>query len=102
MIGESPQDRFGRSVALSGSGFLFAVSGYWNDANGDKAGHVLIFRYNMQLSNQRAEAVKKMLVALGMDPARISTFGYGETDLAVPTDDNVLESKNRRVEVVVN
>lgn len=70
-----------------------AVNGHTDTTGSD--------RYNMSLSNRRAEEVKKMLVALGMDPETIDTFGFGETDLAVPTGDNELEPKNRRVEIIM-
>ena len=59
-------------------------------------------RYNLLLSNRRADTVKRMLVSLGMESEQIETFGFGETDPAVPTDNDVVERKNRRVEVVIN
>ena len=59
-------------------------------------------RYNMMLSNRRADTVKKMLVVLGMQSEAIEAYGFGETDLKTPTADEVLEPKNRRVEIVVN
>ena len=59
-------------------------------------------RYNLLLSNRRADTVKRMLVSLGMDPEQIEIFGFGETDLAVPTGNEVVERKNRRVEIVAN
>lgn len=57
--------------------------------------------YNQQLSNRRAEAIRKELVADGIAPDAIETTGHGESDLAVPTADNVNEPRNRRVLVVV-
>lgn len=59
-------------------------------------------RHNMILSNDRADSVKQKLIELGMAAGQIATYGYGETDLAVPTPDNTFEPKNRRVEIVVN
>jgi outer membrane protein OmpA-like peptidoglycan-associated protein len=35
--------------------------------------------YNQQLSEKRAEALKAWLVARGVDPQKIETFGYGKT-----------------------
>jgi flagellar motor protein MotB len=32
---------------------------------------------------------------------KISTHGYGEGDLLVPTADNVPEARNRRVEIMI-
>lgn len=59
-------------------------------------------RYNLDLSQRRANTVKKALIGLGIAAERIINFGFGETDLAVPTPDNTYEPKNRRVEIVVN
>jgi OOP family OmpA-OmpF porin len=55
----------------------------------------------MELSWERAQAIKVYLVQKGIDPARISTIGYGDTR---PLSDNFTEQgreKNRRVEVQV-
>lgn len=71
-----------------------AVHGHTDTTGGD--------RYNMMLSNRRADTVKQMLVSLGLSPDDIQTYGFGETDLAVPTADGVLEPQNRRVEIVSN
>ena len=57
--------------------------------------------YNQQLSNRRAEAVRKELIANGVAPDDIATSAYGESDLAVPTADNVQEPRNRRVVISV-
>jgi OOP family OmpA-OmpF porin len=56
--------------------------------------------HNLTLSQQRAAAVKKQLVTMGIDAARLTTKGYGDTK---PISDNVtIEGKanNRRVEFV--
>lgn len=52
--------------------------------------------YNMKLSVRRAKVVKEVMVQMGARPESIQTSGVGETDLAVQTDDNVREPKNRR------
>jgi OmpA-OmpF porin, OOP family len=54
---------------------------------------------NDRLSLQRAQAVRDRLVAAGATPARISVAGRGEREPAVPTDDEVAEPRNRRVEI---
>lgn len=56
--------------------------------------------HNLTLSQQRAEAVKAQLIAMGIDGSRLSTKGLGDTK---PISDNTsLEGKanNRRVEFV--
>ncbi len=56
--------------------------------------------YNMKLSQQRAEAVKSMLVEMGIEVSRLSAKGYGESKPI--SDNNTPEGKanNRRVEFV--
>lgn len=56
---------------------------------------------NDQLSLQRAQRVKILLIPLGIPADRIVTAGRGEREPIVPTKDNVDEPKNRRVEINV-
>lgn len=58
-------------------------------------------RYNQKLSVKRAEAVKTVLVGLGVSEANIVTIGKGESAPLVPTPDGVREPQNRRVEIVL-
>lgn len=53
-------------------------------------------QYNQQLSWQRAEAVKRALVQQGVNPARIITTGYGESQ---PISSS--HAQNRRVEITI-
>jgi len=56
--------------------------------------------YNLQLSEQRAAAVKAALSGLGIDGSRMQTKGLGET---VPVSDNTSpegKANNRRVEFI--
>ncbi|MFZ0483837.1 MAG: OmpA family protein [Desulfobacterales bacterium] len=52
--------------------------------------------YNQILSEKRAMAVKNALVQRGVDPARIQTVGYGESQ---PISSN--DAVNRRVSIVI-
>jgi OmpA-OmpF porin, OOP family len=56
--------------------------------------------HNLTLSQQRAEAVKTQLVSMGIDAARLTAKGFGDSKPA--GDNNSLEGKanNRRVEFV--
>lgn len=56
--------------------------------------------HNQRLSVRRAESAAAMLRSGGV-AARLRIFGKGETDLLVPTADNVNEPRNRRVEIVL-
>jgi outer membrane protein OmpA-like peptidoglycan-associated protein len=77
---------------------VFSIEGH-SDSSGDPA-------YNLQLSQLRAESVKNWLVQnMGVDPARVTTRGFGSTRLIVPaTDpfDEAREGANRRVEIVLH
>jgi outer membrane protein OmpA-like peptidoglycan-associated protein len=57
--------------------------------------------YNDRLSLARAERVREMFVAMGIPGSRIQAAGRGKRELLVPTDDNVSEVRNRRVEINV-
>lgn len=57
--------------------------------------------YNLRLSNLRAQALATILVQKGVKNSYIKTTSHGENNPLVPTEDNVHEPKNRRVEVVV-
>ena len=57
--------------------------------------------YNMALSLRRANAVKNEMVRQGVPADAIAVVGKGESQLLVPTGDNVREPQNRRVEIVI-
>lgn len=56
---------------------------------------------NAALGLQRAQTVRDALVAGGIAPPLITLRSHGEGDALVPTADEVSESRNRRVEVMV-
>jgi len=58
-------------------------------------------QFNDNLSLQRAERVRGELVKLGIAEARVQIAGRGEREPLVPTDDEVAEQRNRRVEISV-
>jgi len=56
---------------------------------------------NLSLSDARAAAVKAALVAdFGIDGARITTKGFGDTKPSVPNANAAGRAQNRRVEIV--
>ncbi len=55
---------------------------------------------NQILSERRANEVRRQLLADGVQ-ANISTQGFGETQLAVPTPDNTPEQRNRRAVIIL-
>ncbi len=58
-------------------------------------------QYNMRLSNDRVKAVKKFLVANGVDASRIKTLYYGEYKPIADNKTHEGRQKNRRVEMKI-
>jgi OOP family OmpA-OmpF porin len=70
----------------------FRVEGH-TDGDGDES-------YNQKLSEERAAAVKSLLIQNGIDATRLDSKGYGES---IPVDNNSTpegKANNRRVEFV--
>lgn len=57
--------------------------------------------YNMQLSKDRALAVKNYLINGGIDSNRIETKGFGESKPLINETNDEARAKNRRVEMVI-
>ena len=71
----------------------FNIEGH-TDSVGDDA-------FNLELSENRADSVKKALIDMGIDASRLNSEGFGE---AIPIEDNETpegRAMNRRVEFVV-
>ncbi|MBI2257510.1 MAG: OmpA family protein [Flavobacteriia bacterium] len=56
---------------------------------------------NLKLSDDRASAVKKYLVSLGIQESRLSAKGYGESKPKIPNDSDYSRSINRRTDFVI-
>ena len=57
--------------------------------------------FNDKLSRARAERMRDLLIERGLPAQRIEAAGRGKRELLVPTEDNVSEPRNRRVEISV-
>jgi outer membrane protein OmpA-like peptidoglycan-associated protein len=57
--------------------------------------------YNQELSENRAEQVTQYLMELGVDPGRLNTIGYGESQPIAPNETSSGRQENRRVEVAI-
>ena len=58
--------------------------------------------YNLALGERRAQAVKNVLVALGVPAARVSTISYGKERPEIPHSDDQSYAQNRRGVTTVN
>jgi OOP family OmpA-OmpF porin len=56
---------------------------------------------NMQLSRERANAVRRYLISRGVRPSRLSAQGFGPDRPIAKGNDEAARAKNRRVEFVV-
>ena len=76
------------SVLNKYPGTRIQIAGHTDDRGSEQ--------YNQQLSWQRAEAVKNALIQQGVNPSRITTMGYGESQ---PISSS--RAQNRRVEITI-
>ena len=67
------------------------IRGYTDASGGEK--------YNLKLSQERADAVRKSLIAQGIPASKIRAEGRGKSDLLIKTRDGVREAQNRRVQI---
>ncbi len=58
--------------------------------------------YNKNLSQRRADALKKALTDRGISPRRIETIGYGEEYPVATNMNEAGRQQNRRVEVIIS
>jgi OmpA-OmpF porin, OOP family len=70
----------------------FEVGGH-TDGDGDAD-------YNLNLSNQRAGAVKAQLIIMGVNASRLTAKGYGKTKPIADNTSDDGKANNRRVEFV--
>ncbi|MGC1650215.1 MAG: OmpA family protein [Candidatus Sulfotelmatobacter sp.] len=78
------------AIKAAPSGSQIEIGGY-TDNTGDAAS-------NLQLSQQRADAVRSYLVAQGVDASALVAKGYGDTKPAASNDTVEGKFQNRRIE----
>lgn len=74
-------------------GMMVEIAGHTDDLGPDE--------YNQQLSQRRADAVKKYLVRLGVDEHRIRATGYGESRPVANNGSQEGRKLNRRTEFTI-
>ncbi len=57
--------------------------------------------FNMQLSQERAAAVRQALIRNGVDASRLTAKGYGDTQPLKPNDSDKNRALNRRVQLII-
>ena len=72
---------------------LIRVEGHTDSVGSDK--------YNMDLSQRRAYAVKDLLTQRGVSPSRIETVGFGKSMPVASNDTEAGRQRNRRVEIKI-
>jgi OOP family OmpA-OmpF porin len=80
-------------ILLDNPGLVVEVAGHTDDV-GDE-------NYNANLSLARAVSVRDYIVDLGVDPTRITSRGYGESDPIADNGTDDGRATNRRVELRV-
>lgn len=83
-----------KKIAESKAGSKIIVTGY-ADSSGPES-------MNLQLSEQRAQFVKKQLLEAGVPAERITALGKGENNPVADNSTPEGRSKNRRVEIQPN
>jgi outer membrane protein OmpA-like peptidoglycan-associated protein len=71
-----------------------AIEGHTDSVGGDD--------YNLGLSQRRADSVRSHLVSRGVDAARITSMGAGESTPVADNDTAAGRQQNRRVEVIIS
>lgn len=87
-------DRIAEEIKNAPADYTITLNGHTDRAGPEQ--------FNLELSQQRAEVVKKALIKRGIPKKRMETFAFGESDPRVPTKDGVAEKANRRVEIFIN
>jgi outer membrane protein OmpA-like peptidoglycan-associated protein len=81
-------------ILLAYPGLKLQLEGHTDSVGGDE--------YNLQLSQQRADAVRDFLTEQGVAVANITSIGLGKSDPVASNDTAAGRQQNRRVELVVS
>jgi outer membrane protein OmpA-like peptidoglycan-associated protein len=81
-------------IVLGHPGLKLAVEGYTDIIGSDEV--------NQTLSEKRASTVRDYLVQQGLDPASITSAGFGKSNPVASNDTNEGRQQNRRVEIIIS
>jgi OOP family OmpA-OmpF porin len=85
-------DRFAKF--LETSAYDVEIQGHTDSVGSEK--------YNQNLSQKRADAIKNYLIKLGIEKSRLTSVGFGESKPVASNDTEDGRYQNRRVEAVLN
>lgn len=91
---EAKESLIKAAISLKSSETNIIVQGH-TDSSGTQA-------INQKLSEKRAQHVRDILVANGVQNSRVSAVGYGESRPAVPNDTEANRALNRRVQLEIS
>lgn len=80
-------------ILLVTPGYKLTIEGHTDSVGSDE--------FNQKLSEARAKAVQDYMASAKLDPAIMSTQGFGKTQPVASNDTDAGRQKNRRVEIVV-
>lgn len=83
----------GAGILLRNPSILMTIEGHTDSVGSDA--------FNLALSNARAQAGVDYLTALGVQPARLFSVGYGETRPVADNGTSAGRAENRRLEFVL-
>jgi len=83
----------GAGILLRNPSILMTIEGHTDSVGSDT--------FNLALSNARAQAGVDYLTALGVQPARLFSVGYGETDPIADNGTAAGRAQNRRLEFIL-
>ncbi|MGB7666307.1 MAG: OmpA family protein, partial [Candidatus Acidiferrales bacterium] len=75
-------------------GLKLQIEGYTDSVGSDA--------YNQTLSESRASSVRAYLVSQGVDPAAVTSIGYGKSNPVASNDSVTGRKQNRRVEIIIS
>ncbi len=75
-------------------GLKLQIEGYTDSVGSDA--------YNQTLSESRASSVRAYLVSQGVDPAAVTSIGYGKSSPVASNDSVTGRKQNRRVEIIIS
>jgi outer membrane protein OmpA-like peptidoglycan-associated protein len=81
-------------IVIAHPGLKLDVEGHTDSVGSDT--------FNLTLSQNRADTVRAYLVNQGLDPAAITSTGYGKSDPVASNDTSAGRQQNRRVEIIIS